>query len=198
LSPLPESPQLEHGHTRIANALLEALMRASLGGGEFRVLLAVVRLTYGWRKKAAPITARQVARATGLSLRHAKRTLSALIDAGILLRERAGRRNILGLNKRYWQWDLSTTSAHGDRLGTSQGTPPSPVEGTDLSPLKNKEKKDIVVKKATDPVQDLLEDALHRLLNEEERVTLAHLKTLSPEQLNGLSQRMCKSRLPAL
>jgi len=198
LSPLPESPQLEHGHTRIANALLEALMRASLGGGEFRVLLAIVRLTYGWRMKAAPITARQVARATGLSLRHAKRSLSALIDAGILLRQKSGRRNILGLNKRYWQWDLSTTSAHGDRLGTSQGTPPSPVEGTDLSPLKNKEKKDIVVKKATDPVQDLLEDALHRLLNEEERVTLAHLKTLSPEQLNGLSQRMCKSRLLAL
>lgn len=194
----PESPQLEHGHTRVANAILEALMRAPVGGGELRALLAVVRLTYGWRRKAAPITARQVARTTGLSLRHAKRTLSALIDAGILLRERAGRRNVLGLNKRYWQWRISTTSPHGDSLGTSQGTEVSPVEGTDLSPLKIKQEKDIVVKKAADPVQEFLEDVLHRPLDEEEQLTLTHLKTLSPEQLNGLSQWMCKSRLPAL
>lgn len=173
-------------------------MRVPVGGGELRTLLAVVRLTYGWRRKSAAISARQIAKATGLSLRHAKRTLSALIDAGILLRERAGRRNVLGLNKRYWQWRISTTSPHGDRLGTSQGTPPSPVEGTDLSPLKTKQEKDIVVKQATDPVQDFLENALHRPLDEEERLALTRLKTLSPEQLNSLSQRMCKSRLPAL
>lgn len=175
-------------------------MRASLGGGEFRVLLAVVRLTYGWRKKAAPITARQVARATGLSLRHAKRTLGALIDAGILLRQKSGRRNVLGLNKRYWQWDLSTTSAHGDKLGTSQGTPPSPVEGTDLSPLKNKdkEKKDIVVKKAPCGVQNFLEEALHRPLTLEEAATVRQLQVLDPSDLNGFLEPMCKSRLPAL
>ncbi|MDP3723938.1 MAG: replication protein [Candidatus Omnitrophota bacterium] len=198
MSRLPESPQLEHGHTRIANALLEALMKAALGGGELRALLAVVRLTYGWRKKQAPITARQVARATGLSLRHAKRTLGALIDAGILLRERSGRRNVLGLNKHFWEWKLCTTSAHGDTNGTSQGTPPSPVEGTDLSPLKNKEKKDIVVKKAPCGVQKFLEEALHRLLTPEERRTVTRLQSLDPAELNGLSQQMCKSRVPAL
>lgn len=173
-------------------------MRAPIGGGELRTLLAIVRLTYGWRRKSAAISSRQVARATGLSLRHAKRALSALIDAGVLLRERAGRRNVLGLNKHYWQWRISTTSPHGDGHGTSQGTPPSPVEGTDLSPLKTKQKKDIVVKQASDPVQDFLEDALHRPLGMEEQLALAHLRTLSPEQLNGLLEPMCKSRLAAL
>ena len=200
MSPLPESPQLEHGHTRIANSLLEALMRAPLGGGELRALLAVVRLTYGWRKKQAPITARQVARATGLSLRHAKRTLGALIDAGILLRERSGRRNVLGLNKQFWQWQFSTTSAHGDSHGTSQGTPPSPVEGTDLSPVKNKdkEKKDIVVKKPAGSVHNFLEQSLHRPLTPDERAAVAQLEALDPSELNGFSERLCKSRLPAL
>lgn len=183
---MPESPQLEHGHTRIANVLLEALMRAPVGGGELRVLLAVVRLTYGWRKKTAPITARQVARATGLSLRHAKRTLGALIDDGILLRERSGRRNVLGLNKQFWEWKVCTTSAHGDRLGTSQGTPPSPVEGTDLSPLKNKEKKDIVVKKAPCGVHNFLEEALHRPLTPDEGAAVAQLEALDPAEADRL------------
>jgi len=173
-------------------------MRAPVGGGELRALLAVVRLTYGWRKKQAPITARQVARATGLSLRHAKRTLGALIDAGVLLRERAGRRNVLGLNKRFWQWKVSTTSAHGDSHGTSQGTPPSPVEGTDLSPLKKKETKDIVVKKAADPVHIFLEGALRRPLTQEEQATINQLQAMDPSEANGLLERMCKSRVPAL
>ena len=165
-------------------------MRAPLGGGELRALLAVVRLTYGWRKKQAPITARQVARATGLSLRHAKRTLGALIDAGILLRQRLGRRNVLGLNKRYWQWAFSTTSAHGDRLGTSQGTPPSPVEGTELSPLKKKEKKDIVVKKAPEPVETFFAEALHRPLTPEEHAALAQLQALDPLETNHLMEEL--------
>ena len=175
-------------------------MKAALGGGELRVLLAVVRLTYGWRKKSAQISARQIAKATHLSLRHAKRALSALIDAGVLTRERSGRRNVLGLNKQFWQWTLSTTSAHGDTNGTSQGTPPSPVKGTGLSPLKKKikEKKDIVVKKAPVSVQKFLETAFNRPLTMEERQTVARLQSLDPAELNGLSERMCKSRLPAL
>jgi len=173
-------------------------MRAPIGGGELRALLTVVRLTYGWRRKSAPVTARQVARVTGLSLRHAKRALSTLIEAGILLREKSGRRNVLGLNKRYWQWRVSTTSPHSDRLGTSQGTPPSPVEGTELSPLKNKEKKDIVVKKAPCSVQAFLEGALHRPLTQEEHATVRQLQVMDPAEANGLLERMCKSRVPAL
>ena len=173
-------------------------MRSPFRRGELRLVLAVLRLTYGWRTKAAPISARQLARATGFSSRHAKRLLRALVAAGVLLRSKQGRRNVLGLNKRFWEWDLCTTSAHGDSPGTSQGTPPSPVEGTNLSPLKKKETKDIVVKKAPGGVQKFLELALGRPLTPAEQQTVRRLQALDPAQADGLLEQMCKSRNPAL
>ena len=45
------APQLENGYTRIADELLEALSAARLGGGHFRVVFAVMRLTYGYGLK---------------------------------------------------------------------------------------------------------------------------------------------------
>ena len=194
----PKSPQLEHGHTRIANALLEAMARYPFRRGECRVVMAILRLTYGWRTKAAPISARQLAKATGFSSRHAKRLLRALVAAGVLLRSKQGRRNVLGLNKRFWEWRLCTTSAHGDSVGPPQGTPPVPCERDTRCPAIKETRKKFVVKKAADPVQSFLEDALRRPLSQEERATVNQLQTMDPTEANGLLERMCKSRNPAL
>lgn len=185
----PTSPQLEHGHTRIANTLLEALAKHPFHGGEARIVMAVLRLTYGWRKKQAPISARQLAKATGFSSRHAKRLVGALVRARIILRGKAGRRNVLGLNKRFWEWQLSTTSAHGDRAVTSQGTPPVPCGGDIRCPA-IKEKKEIVVKKAVVAVQNVFEHTLRRPLTQEELATVTQLEALDPNERNGLFERL--------
>ena len=135
----PLSPQLEHGYTRIVNALLEALMRYPFSGGELRVIIAVIRLTYGWRKKSAPISTGQIARMTGMSHRHVKRLIADLIKAGVLTRAKVGRRNLLGPNKCYWLWLWKTFPQVGNP-DTQQVTGASPREGTSLSPLIKKEK----------------------------------------------------------
>ena len=45
------SPQVEDGHTRIANELLEAMCRAGFSARQWAVVMAVVRKTYGYGKR---------------------------------------------------------------------------------------------------------------------------------------------------
>ena len=62
-------PQLENGHARIANELLEALSRFSPGRGEAQILWAIIRKTYGWNKKRDFMSIGQIAELTGLTRR---------------------------------------------------------------------------------------------------------------------------------
>jgi len=62
-------PQIEHGYARIANELLEALAKYSPGHGEMQVFMAIMRKTYGWRKKMDAISIGQLVEMTGLSRR---------------------------------------------------------------------------------------------------------------------------------
>lgn len=59
--PVPEKVQqesrmadLDNGYLRLANQIQDALCVVELSGREFRVLNAIVRLTYGWSKKRRP------------------------------------------------------------------------------------------------------------------------------------------------
>ena len=46
------SPQIEDGYTKIANELLEAISKVNLSSYEFRVIMAIIRKTYGFNKKS--------------------------------------------------------------------------------------------------------------------------------------------------
>lgn len=59
------SPQVENGYTKIANEVLEALVRADLSGQELRITLFVLRKTYGFNKKDDFISLSQMAKALG-------------------------------------------------------------------------------------------------------------------------------------
>ena len=101
----PDSPQLEHGYTRIANDLLGAILKYPFTGGELKVLLAVIRFTYGWNRKEALLKIREIAQVTHLSQRHVKRIIQQLNKKGILLKRSIGRvRLIFGLNKHFSTW----------------------------------------------------------------------------------------------
>ena len=43
--------QIDDGYTKVANELLEAIMRINLSSYEFRVIMAIMRKTYGYSKK---------------------------------------------------------------------------------------------------------------------------------------------------
>lgn len=78
------SPQKEHGHTPIAHELMEALAATSLNGTQYRLLLVILRKTYGWNKKIDTIGLAQFCEATGLRKKLISRELNRLARRGII------------------------------------------------------------------------------------------------------------------
>lgn len=70
--------QKENGYTAIANEILEQLVNRDLLGAEFRILLFIIRKTYGYHKKQDKISLTQFERGTGLSRPTIVKTLKNL------------------------------------------------------------------------------------------------------------------------
>lgn len=102
----PANPQLENGHTRIANEILEALCRYRIPGEEMQCLLVVIRKTYGFGKKEDEISLSQFAAMTGLKRPNVSRALTSLLSKKILAvikKDTTGISKYL-LNKDYHAW----------------------------------------------------------------------------------------------
>ncbi len=78
--------QLEHGHIRIANMLYDAIVDASFTDTQRRIVLAIVRLTYGWRQKTVTISLQELTRKLGMDEVSGgfRRSLRELLDNGVL------------------------------------------------------------------------------------------------------------------
>jgi len=103
------SPQLENGHTRIANELLEALCsysfppKASLPP---RIVLFVIRKTYGFQKKMDTLSISQFQEGVGEKNRsNLIYWLNYLVQARILVKDKVSNMQVkYGLNKNYSEW----------------------------------------------------------------------------------------------
>lgn len=100
------SPQVEDGHTRLANELLEAMCLAGFSARQWAIVMAVVRKTFGYGKKSDDISLGQLSSMTGIAKPHASRAVNSLVAAGVLRRSAGTFGNSLSLNKRYKQWSL--------------------------------------------------------------------------------------------
>jgi len=102
------NPQLENGHTRIANEILEALIRINLSGQEMSAALYVIRKTYGYGKKEDYIALSQFQEALNISKTRASQVINSLQLKKIL----TVKENINGLTKKYIfnkylkEWDI--------------------------------------------------------------------------------------------
>jgi phage replication O-like protein O len=94
------NPQLEDGYTRLANEIIDALMRTNLSAYQMRLLWAIWRETYGYQKKQDWISNSQLVEMTGLKKSHVSRTLSELKARNIVTR--LG--NKISFNKDYQAW----------------------------------------------------------------------------------------------
>lgn len=82
------SPQKENGYTPISNELIEKLAgAAALSARELRVLLVIMRKTWGWKKKKDRISLGQVATLTGIGRQHISTIVASLVKRGYLLRD---------------------------------------------------------------------------------------------------------------
>lgn len=79
--------QLENGYTKIANEILENVVKVSLNGTQFRILLVVWRSTYGFHKTGHKLSLSYIAKAIGSSKTAVSREIGTLIKAKILVAE---------------------------------------------------------------------------------------------------------------
>ncbi|MBF8435355.1 replication protein [Klebsiella pneumoniae] len=91
---------LDDGFTRIANELLEAVMRAGLSQHQLLVFMAVMRKTYGFNKKADWVSNEQLSELTGILPHKCSAAKSVLVKRGILTQ--TGR--VIGINKTVSEW----------------------------------------------------------------------------------------------
>lgn len=95
------TPQLENGFIRIANEIYEAILLHDLTGYQLKVLMAIVRKTYGYRKKQDVIALSQLTDLTGIAKPHVSRAIHQLKDMNIVT---TGGNGEIGINKDYKTW----------------------------------------------------------------------------------------------
>jgi phage replication O-like protein O len=104
------SPQVNDGHTRIANELLEAILLYPFSGCQLKVVMAVIRKTYGFNKKADRVAQSVLAEMTGIAKPNICRALKQLEKLKVLTIDATGFAHKISLNKHYKEWVTSYQS----------------------------------------------------------------------------------------
>ncbi|WP_347710580.1 replication protein [Erwinia sp. INIA01] len=133
----------DDGYTRLANMLLEEYAGADLTKRQFKVLLAVLRLTYGWNKTMDRISDSQISEIARLPVKRCNEAKLQLVEMNILIQQ--GRQ--FGPNKNVSEWRIPQNEGlslkSGEKLSLKLG---------DGYPSKQGDTKDIIPKTIkTDP-----------------------------------------------
>lgn len=100
--------QVENGsYTRIVNKIIDDLAGANLLGSEFRIVLCVIRKTYGFNKKSDRISLSQFEKATGLSHPTVNKALKNLVKMALLVKTASLQ---YSFNKYSKTWVVNTAS----------------------------------------------------------------------------------------
>ena len=117
-----ENPQKENGYTAIANEIVEALVRLDLTGCQFRVLLFIVRKTYGFNKKTDWIAYSKFQNSLGVGPSTIMRSLEALLARRVVLADKQVGKTVYGLNKHFSEWVLAHAQVPPKPLAPRQVT----------------------------------------------------------------------------
>src|SRR3990167_3281188 len=98
------SPQKEDGFTPIANEILEQLARINLTSYQWRILLVLLRKTYGWNKKEDAIALSQFSSSTGIRRVHVCRALKELCKKEIVTQRGNGYITKYSFQKDFDKW----------------------------------------------------------------------------------------------
>lgn len=126
---------LDDGYTRIANELLEAVMAANLTARQLKVVLAIIRKTYGFGKKFDRITNTQIAMMTGIHHTHVCKAKNEMIAMNIII----SNGQTIGINKVISAWNFDI-SQHSETLAdTANKTLANSANGHKPTQLNTKE-----------------------------------------------------------
>ena len=100
------NPQIEDGHTRIANELLEAITRFDFSKRQLKVVLFVIRKTYGYNKKVDQMSISQISAGTGLNHSATVNAVNELVELGVVSKQYGQHAQLIGLIKQYQTWGV--------------------------------------------------------------------------------------------
>lgn len=98
------NPQKENGYTKIANELYEAIIKWHFSSYEYRVLIFIIRKTYGWNKKEDWISLSQFSEATNIKESHICRTINLLLKQNIITKGGNRDNPLYSIQKDYDKW----------------------------------------------------------------------------------------------
>lgn len=129
---------LDDGYARLSNMLLETYSGADLTKRHFKVLLAILRKTYGWNKPMDRITDSQLSEITKLPVKRCNEAKLELVRMNII-KQQGG---MFGPNKNISEW----------RIPQNEGKSPKTRDKTSLKlrecyPSKQGDTKDTIQKK---------------------------------------------------
>jgi len=76
--------QTEKGFTKIANELFDKIIQADFNKRELKVILLIIRYTYGFSRKQAPLSVRFISQATGVPFTHITPVIKKLAANNII------------------------------------------------------------------------------------------------------------------
>lgn len=130
--------QIENGeYTRIHNTILEKLIAAKLSTSELKLVLFLLRKTYGWNKKEDTLSYGQIAAAINIDRRNAISTVRSLAAKRVIniADAKLGRNGCqtYSFNKYFEQWTCLTNGDAGitnyDGVNGDAGDTINPVNG---------------------------------------------------------------------
>lgn len=98
--------QVEHGYTKIADAILEQLARVRLSPTQYRIIFIIWRYTYGFGRTEHNMSLSFLQEATGCDRRSIQRELTRLEERKFIIQNvNHGSSRYIKFNKNYDDWD---------------------------------------------------------------------------------------------
>lgn len=140
------NPQKENGYTAIANEVLEQIYKLPLNGTQFKILLVILRYTYGFSRKQHEFSLAFLAEAVNVHKIQLQRELKKLIKFKIIFVVKFADFNnpqILKFNKNYDKWVLTDLLTVSELVNSKQNMPVTVSElvNSTVSELVNQERK---------------------------------------------------------
>lgn len=134
-------PQPEHGYSRIAHELMDAIIRAPLSKRQYKVVFAVIRKTYGYNKKTDDMPLTQIIEMTGLDKGNLSKTINELEAMSVITKGPGDHGFILGLNKDFEAWGCQNNNHNRVVKTTTRSCQNDNLRLSKRQPQKNTQKK---------------------------------------------------------
>ncbi|EKY3198927.1 replication protein [Cronobacter turicensis] len=104
---------LDDGYARLSNMLLAEYAGADLTKRQFKVLLAILRKTYGWNKPMDRVTDAQIAEIAKLPVKRCNEAKLELVRMGVI-KQQGG---MFGPNPNVYEWNISQNEGKSPKTG---------------------------------------------------------------------------------